>query len=223
MAEGLREFLKNNLSLGDRLTETFYGVFMVSVVTGMINATGDPSDPSVERIMLISALAVNISWGIIDGLTYVIGGLIDRADEDRIINSLRSDRSVSQLKDKLLENLQDSAVGRLSDSDQIKVVDMIRAGSPEKAPSYFPSKDDYKVALAVFLIDFVTVFPVVLPFIIFQDAARAVFFSHIIAVILFFLIGYYWALYLNWNKLKTGVVLAVIGAIVIAFTFYLGW
>lgn len=172
---------------------------MVSVVTGMINATGDPSDPSIERIMLISALAVNISWGIIDGLTYVIGGLIGRADEDRLINSLRADKNDLQLKDKLLEK------------------------SPEKALSYFPSKDDYKVALAVFLIDFVTVFPVVLPFIIFQDAARAVFFSHIIAVILFFLIGYYWALYLNWNKLKTGVVLAVIGAIVIAFTFYLGW
>lgn len=223
MPKGLLQFIKNNLSTGDRLTEIFYGVFMVSVVTGMINATRDPSDPFAEWAMLIAALGVNISWGIIDGLTNVIGGLIDRADEDRLINSLRADKNNSQLKDKLLEDLQDSAVGHLNDSERIRVADMILAESPEESKKYFPSKDDYKIALAVFLIDFITIFPVVLPFIIFQDADRAVFFSHTIAVILFFLIGYYWALHLNWNKLKTGIILAVIGATVIAVSFYFGW
>jgi VIT1/CCC1 family predicted Fe2+/Mn2+ transporter len=80
-----------------------------------------------------------------------------------------------------------------------------------------------KIRYTAFLIDFVTIFPVVLPFIIFQDADRAVFFSHTVAVILFFLIGYYWALHLNWNKFKTGIILAIIGATVIAVSYYLGW
>ncbi len=49
-----------NTTLGDRLCEIFYGVTMVSVMIG-----------------------------IIDGATSVYGSLVDQAEEDRLVNSLR--------------------------------------------------------------------------------------------------------------------------------------
>jgi hypothetical protein len=48
------------LSVGDRLAEAFYGIWMVTVVTGIVRASGEPTEQSV-RIMLFAALVVNVT------------------------------------------------------------------------------------------------------------------------------------------------------------------
>ena len=49
------KFLRNNLTLGNRLSEFFYGVMMVVILTGLIN-TGLPPTQSTLRLLLIGSL-----------------------------------------------------------------------------------------------------------------------------------------------------------------------
>ncbi|MEI6842850.1 MAG: hypothetical protein WCK53_16395, partial [Methanomicrobiales archaeon] len=79
------EFIKSNLSMGNRLSELFYGVMMVAVITGLMNDDLPPTQGTLH-LLFIAALATNLTWGIIDGVTSMYGGLVNRADYNNIAN-----------------------------------------------------------------------------------------------------------------------------------------
>jgi len=211
-----------NSTLGDRLCELFYGVFMVSVMIGIINITAS-GYYHIKEVLLAVALGVNVTWGIIDGATSVYGGLVDKAEEDKLVNSLRREKQNQQFKDELKESLEDTAVRKLTDEDQSKVVDMIQAGNPDDIGKYSASIEDVKSFFATFLMDFITVFPVVIPLYIVDDVKSAVFWSHFVAVLLFVMIGTIWAKRLNRNAVRSGIAFGILGIVTIAFSYYFGW
>jgi len=218
----IAKLILQNTTLGDRLSEIFYGIMMVSVVIGIINVV-ESGYVHVKNVLLIVAFGVNISWGIIDGATAVYGGLVDKAGEDRLVNSLRTDKENQAYKEEIEDILQSTIIRRLNEEDRSKVVDMIQAGTPEKVGKYSASIDDLKLFLAILLMDFITVFPVIIPIYVVDGARSAVFWSHFIAVLLFIMIGTLWARYLNKNMLLAGVAMGILGIGVIAFSFYFGW
>lgn len=211
-----------NTTLGDRLSEILYGIAMVSVVIGMVNY-GFFGLKDLSYVLFFVALGVNVSWGIIDGATSVYGGLVDIAEEDRLINTLRSDKNNPEQRDDVNEILEGTILRVLSEEDRARVIDMISAGAPEKIGKYSATGDDLKVFLAILLMDFITVFPVIIPLYIVDNSQSAIFWSHIIAILLFVLIGIAWAKYLNKNMLKAGLALGILAAITISVTYYFGW
>ena len=211
-----------NTTLGDRLCEIFYGVTMVSVMIGIINITAS-GYINVKQVLLIVAFGVNISWGIIDGATAVYGGLVDQAEEDRLVNSLRKNKQNQQYTAQLKDDLQGTILRKLNEQDQSKVVDMLREGMPEDIKKYGASTDDLKSFLAILMMDFITVFPVLIPLYVVDGVRSAVFLSHFVAVLLFVIIGMAWAKYLNKNMLLAGTALGILGAAIIAITYYFGW
>ena len=211
-----------NTTLGDRLCEIFYGVFMVSVMIGIINIT-ESGYIHIKHVLLIVAFGVNITWGIIDGGTSVYGGLVDQAEEDRLVNSLRRNKQNQQYIDNLKDDLQGTILRKLNDEDQSKVIDMVRDGTPEDIKKYGASMDDVKSWLAILMMDFITVFPVIIPLYTINNVQSAVFWSHFVAVLLFIIIGTAWAKYLNKNMVLAGAALGILGAATLAFSFYFGW
>lgn len=218
----IAKLILKNTTLGDRLCEIFYGVTMVTVVSGMVNVEASGYQ-NIGFILLVVSLGVNITWGIIDGATSVYGGLVDKAEEDRLVNSLRTDKGNQENREKTTEILEGTIVRSLSEGDKSGVVDMIQAGTPEKIGVYSASMDDFKMFLAIFLMDFTTVFPVIIPFYVIPDHQSALFWSHFIAILLFVIIGMVWARYLNRNMFKAGLALGVIAIVTIAVTYYFGW
>lgn len=211
-----------NTTLGDRLCEIFYGVTMVTVMIGIINVMAS-GYIHIKSVLLIVAFGVNITWGIIDGATSVYGGLVDNAEEDRLVNSLRTDKKNQLYKEELNDLLQGTVLRKLNEEDQSKVVDMIQSGTPEKLGKYVASRDDLKSFFAILLMDFITVFPVIIPLYVVNGVRSAVFWSHFIAVLLFVIIGMTWARYLNRNMLLAGIAMGILAIATIAFTFYFGW
>ncbi|MBP1929177.1 hypothetical protein J2741_001724 [Methanolinea mesophila] len=215
-------FLQENLSLGNRLSECFYGVFMVVIITGLIN-TGLPPTESTLRILLIVALGVNVSWGIIDGVTAMYGGLVNRADYLRIANAYRDDPGSPEKRDAVARSLQGTMVENLTGEEQSGVIDMIGAGTPVTDKKFPATLSDWKVAIATLLIDFALIFPVIIPYFLIDTVRMAVFVSHTIAIVLLGGIAMVWAGKLGLNTWKAGITIAIISSVAIYSTYLIGW
>lgn len=215
-------FFKENLSLGNRLSECFYGVMMVVIITGLIN-TGLPPTEETLRILLIVSLGVNVSWGIIDGVTAMYGGLVNRADYLRIANAFREDPGNAGKRELVARSLQGTMVENLTEEEQATVVDMIRAGEPVRNKKFPATWSDWKVAFATILIDFVLIFPVIIPYFLIDTVRWAVFVSHTIAILLLAGVAIIWARYLGLNSLKAGVIISLISFAAIYSTYSIGW
>jgi VIT1/CCC1 family predicted Fe2+/Mn2+ transporter len=110
--------------------------------------------------------------------------------------------------------LDGSLIGKLSQDDKAKVVEVIRS-----AQAYTPFVNklrwpEIKRILAIFSIDFLTVFPVIVPFLVFSEVAPAVRWSFVIATFLMAYLGYQWAKYARMRRWKIAIMFS-------AFTLFL--
>ncbi|MEI7432813.1 MAG: hypothetical protein WCJ93_01035 [Methanomicrobiales archaeon] len=135
---------------------------MVVIITGMITSCLPPSR-NMHRLLLIAGLVVNLTWGIIDGVTTLYNGLVNRADYYRIANAFRNDRNDPDKREIIRLSLQGTIVENLPEEEQSGVVDMIGAGKPVSGQKYPATRADWHIAIATILIDFVLVFPVLVP------------------------------------------------------------
>jgi VIT1/CCC1 family predicted Fe2+/Mn2+ transporter len=195
---------------------------MVVILSGLIN-NGLPPTESTLRLLLIGTFIVNISWGIIDGVTSMYGGLVNRADYLRIANAFREDSRNPETREMVAKSMQGTIVENLSAEDQSKVIDMIGAGKPENGKKYPATRADWKVAIATILIDFILVFPVMIPYFLLNNVRWAVFASHTIAILLLAGIAMIWARYLRLNTLKAGIIIALISFVTIYSAYSIGW
>ena len=218
----LISFIKNNLSMGNRLSEFFYGVMMVAVITGLVNS-GLPPTQSTLRLLLLVGLAVNLTWGIIDGVTAMYGGLVNRADYYNIANAFREDRNNPEKRETVRRALQGTIVENLGEEEQSGVVDMIGAGKSVTGQKFPATRADWNVAIATILIDFILVFPVMLPYLLIDNVRWAVFASHTIAIILIAGVAVVWARNLRLNIKKAGIIIGLLSFAAIYFTYMIGW
>jgi VIT1/CCC1 family predicted Fe2+/Mn2+ transporter len=90
----------------------------------------------------------------------------------------------------------------------------------KKFPATF---SDWKVAIATLLIDFVLIFPVIIPYFLIDSVRWAVFVSHAIAIVLLAGIAMIWARNLGLNTRRAGIIIALISFAMIYFTYIIGW
>ena len=113
--------------------------------------------------MLLAALGCNLAWGIIDAVFYLIATLSQRG------------HNLILLRDVQLSSPEKASDGSISDaiSDDLATVlteteiESIRARMlqvPRSHPRARLRRPDYLAALGVFLLVFLSTFPVVLPF-----------------------------------------------------------
>jgi VIT1/CCC1 family predicted Fe2+/Mn2+ transporter len=82
--------------------------------------------------------------------------------------------------------------------------------------------DDWMAALAVFLLVFLSTLPVVVPFILMEDAIRALRVSNAVAITMLFLCGYSLGRHASWRPWRTGAAMAIVGSGLVAITIALG-
>jgi len=170
--------------------------------------------------MLVAAISCNAAWGIVDGILYVMSNLIDRARRLAMLRGIQDAKdadTVRRLVETALPTTVASALGA-------NVYEEIRrrvtsAEIPGHAKLTF---DDVKAAAAIFLLVFLSTFPVVLPFIFIADTHVALRVSNAIALIALFMLGYRLAPYTMQNPIRMGVTMMGIGIILVAITVALG-
>ena len=158
---------------------------MVAMVSGMITGYSFIGLQlfrwEITLWLVLVTFGVNIGWGLIDGLTVVYGGLVDKADEERLIGNLKKDRRNPGLRERLFGSIDDSVAGYVSDEDQEMLADKIIDQGPEAKKTYHFTKEDRNIVLATVSCDALAVIPVILPYLILGFTSLAFTLSILIA------------------------------------------
>jgi hypothetical protein len=220
----LRDFVQSNLSVGDRLAEAFYAIWMVVVTIGLLNSEVRITPELIATVVLI-AFGVNLVWGIIDGVTVMYGNIIARSQWERTLYDLRAKGDGAE--EAALRRLADEPILAALDGRQRRaVIDMLAEGERGPDPRTRPqraTREDWEYALSVVLLDVAVVIPLVLPLVLLRDPEWGVYVSRIVATAMFAILGMAYAANLNRNRWVAGIGLGALGFAVFTLAYMFGW
>jgi hypothetical protein len=219
----VRAFYAKYLPVGDRLGEMFYAVWMAVISLGVLGSTELDAGAIVYAILL--AFGVNMTWGLIDGISVMHTNIIDRARTEQLIYDLRS-RNDQPSREAALSSLDDSVTSGLDDAGREKVLDLVAAGAAGADPKkkkYYPGREDWYYALGIFAIDTVLVIPIAAPLFIWSEPADAIYASRLVATVLFAILGAAYARNLHRRRWLAALFLGTLCFNIFSLAFLAGW
>jgi VIT family len=191
---------------------------MVLTFTGSLSAA--ESGRQEVRTMLIGALGCNLAWGIIDAIFYLMNTLGLRGHGVLVLRRLGQNPDPATARALIAEALPP----RLAAAPEPEDLDLLNRRLatievPARAPLH---RQDFRGALAVFLLVFLSTFPVAIPFLVMHDAMAALRVSNAIAIGLLFVGGYRLADFIGTRPWRTGFAMVGIGVALVGLTIALG-
>lgn len=217
---GITKFITRHMTPENRLSEIMCGLVMVLTFTTTTNAAFTDISP---RQLLIAVLGCNTAWGIVDGVTYILGNLLTRANANKSLHRLQqaqTNEDAGREIDLLIgENIQQY----ISPENRREMQRWIREGAVwAQAQPVRITRNDVFTAIACFIIVFMSTLPLAIPFMFIPDKTLALQTSNLLALGLLFLMGYRWAIGASVNRWLVGLVMLCIGSILVAITVVLG-
>jgi len=219
MSRDLVRSSKRALEPIDRVSEVLFGLIMVLTFTGSLSIA--ESGREDIRTMLIGALGCNLAWGIIDGILYLMGALAERSRDLVTLRAVRGAKDPEEARQLVAGALPPlvASVLQPAELDAMRQRLIALPAPPERARL---RKDVWLGALGVFLLVFLSTFPVVIPFIFMQNALRALRVSDAIAIGMLFLTGFAFARITGRQPWLMGVSMVLLGAVLVGITMALG-
>ena len=160
---------------------------MVLTFTGSLSVAEAGRDD--VRTMLIGALGCNVAWGIIDAMLYLMGCLAEKGQGLMTYLAVRRATDPQQAQ-RLIADALPPVVASILEPAELETMRRRLMQLPEPPERARLSKDDWLGAIGVFLIVFVSTFPVVIPFMFMRNVGPALRVSNAIAIVMLFLTGY---------------------------------
>ena len=203
----------------DRVSEVLFGLIMVLTFTGSLSVAEAGRDD--VRTMLIGALGCNVAWGIIDAMLYLMGGL---AENGRGLMTFHAVRQAAdpQKAQRLIADALPSVVASILEPAELEMMRRRLIQLPEPPERAGLSKDDWLGSIGVFLLVFLSTFPVVIPFIFIQSAGPALRVSNAIAIVMLFLTGYAFGRMTGRHPWLVGIAMVALGSMLVGMTIALG-
>ena len=210
--------MKRALDPIDRLSEVLFGLIMVLTFTASLSVAEAGRED--VRTMLVGALGCNLAWGVIDAVFYLMGC---RAEKSREISTVRAVREATD-PERAQRLIADAlpVVGSVLEPAELEAVRQRLKQRPEPPWPARLDKDDWRGALGVFLLVFLSTFPVTIPFIVMRDAVPALRVSNAIAVASLFGAGYAFGRLTGRRPVWVGSATVVLGVILVGITIALG-
>ena len=203
----------------ERISEVLFGLIMVLTFTGSLSVA--EAGREGVRTMLIGALGCNLAWGIIDGFMYLMGCL---AEKGRSLAAFRAARKTTdpEKAQRIIARALPPLIARMLKPHEFESLRQQLLQLPEPPSHPRLHKVDWLGALAVFLLVFVSTFPVVIPFIFMHNPLTALRCSNAIAIAMLFILGYAFGRCSGFPPWITGVVMVILGAALVGITMVLG-
>jgi len=211
--------MKQALDPIDRVSEVLFGLIMVLTFTGSLSVAEAGHED--VRTMLVGALGCNLAWGVIDAVFYLMGCL---AEKGRNLLTYRAVREATdpERAQRLLADALPPVLASVLEPAELETMRARLKQLPEPPPRARLGGDDWRGALGVFLLVFLSTFPVVIPFMVMSNAVPALRVSNAIAVALLFVAGYAFGRITGRRPVAAGIVMVVFGAVLVGLTIALG-
>lgn len=204
----------------DRISEILCGMMIVLAYTLTINVTG--SGKQEVRDLLWGALCCNLAWGLIDAVTYVIDTLMDRARTITQIKKIRESLPGNPSREILRDNIPLLLSDLMTDEDIDRLCDKVKNLPPDPKVDRSLNMKDLLNAGQIFLLVFVSTFPIALPFLIFNNLKTAMLVSNGTALACLFAAGYALALYSGLKPFITALAYTIFGTAIIILSVLVG-
>jgi len=203
----------------ERVSEVIFGLLMAMTFIGSLSvATAGREE---VRTMMITALGCNLAWGLADAVMYLVRTATERTRNRALLARLRggADATTGQA---LVAGALPPGLAVVAGSAELEGLRRRLIENPAAPVRPHLGPDDFKGALGVFLLVVAATFPVVVPFMLFDQAALAVRVSNAVALGMLFLAGWILARYAGGNRWRGGAAMAATGAALIAAIMALG-
>jgi VIT1/CCC1 family predicted Fe2+/Mn2+ transporter len=207
------------LEPSERISEVLFGLIMVLTFTGSLSVAEAGRED--VRAMLVGALGCNLAWGIIDAIFYLMGSLAEKGRSLAIFRAVRTAADPRQAR-RLIEESLPSVIAAVVQPSEIDAVHQRLQALPEPPGPARLNGTDWRGASGVFLLVFLSTFPVAVPFIVMQDALRAMRVSNAVAVAMLFVAGAAYGRVVGRSSWLLGVAMVALGSVLVAFTIALG-
>lgn len=207
------------LDPAERIAEVLFGLIMVLTFTGSLSIAEAGRDDI--RSMLIGALGCNIAWGIIDGVLYLMGSLADKGRNLATYLAVHRATNPREAESLIADSLPPLIASVLTPEELDRLRQRL-ADLPAPPARARLDASDWWGALAVFLVVFLSTFPVAVPFMLMRDASLALRTSNAIAIGMMFAAGASYGRVIGRTPWVLGVSMVALGSALVALTMALG-
>jgi VIT1/CCC1 family predicted Fe2+/Mn2+ transporter len=202
----------------DRMSEILFGIIMVLTFTGSIRVA-DAGREDV-RTVLVGALGCNLAWGVVDAAMYLMATFMARARSQVTLNKIRRSRE-PETAHRAIVDLLPSAIATTLAPPELELVRQ-RLNQQPAPPAVTLSRADWLGAAGVFLLVFLSTFPVIVPLIVVRQPRLALWLSNVVAVSMLFVLGWSLGRYAGRPGWRTGLGMVLVGLVLVGMTMALG-
>ena len=219
MFENLINHEKRVLDPMERVSEVLFALIMVLTFTCSFGVAGAGHED--VRTMLVGALGCNLAWGIIDAVFYLMDCFSARGRAILNLTALQNASSPSEAHQVISQALPPVLVSVLSTSDLETLRQRLNGVSSIPKKPWLSGRE-WLGALAVFLVVFLSTFPVIAPFALISNARVALRTSNVIAIVMLLVAGYIFGKYAGHRPWSMAFTTVLLGAGMVAITILLG-
>jgi len=202
-----------------RASEVIFGVLMAMSFIGSISVASDGREEI--RTLLVAALGCNLAWGLVDGVMHLVSTKTQQRRNRALLARLRDGADVASGRALLASELSPPLAASLG-HDGLELLRQRLASAGRTATRRDITGRDVGDAVIVFFLVVLSTFPLVVPFMMFDEPARALLFSRLVALAMLFLAGATLARYSSGNPWLNGLTMAAIGAVLMGAIMALG-
>ena len=203
----------------ERISEVLFGLIMVLTVTCSFSVA--KPDQKQVHAMLLAALGCNLAWGVIDAVFYLMGRFSEQGHGIIALRALRRDPAPTETQAIISYNLPPLLASALTRTD-FELIRQRLNQLPEPPSHPKLKKDEWLAACGVFLLVFLSTFPVVIPFLFLKDPRFALRVSNGVAIVMLFLLGYAFGRFAGRSRWLAGTNMVILGSALVAITISFG-
>jgi VIT1/CCC1 family predicted Fe2+/Mn2+ transporter len=201
-----------------RVSEILFGLIMALTFTGTLGAA--TAGREEVRTLLVGAIGCNIAWGLVDAVMFLMSSLTERGRGLLTIRAVHNAASPQQAHGVIAGAVPPVLAKVLSENDLENIRQgLLRLG---ELPPGGLGKRDWLGALAVFLLVFLSTFPVVIPFLVVQNVQLALRLSNLVAIAMMFVCGILLGRHGGYHPWRTGFSVVLLGVLLVGITIVLG-
>jgi hypothetical protein len=202
-----------------RASEVLFGLIMALTFTGTLSVATAGRDE--VRALLIGMVGCNLAWGLVDAVMFLISALTERGHGLLTMRAVQAAPSPSAAH-RIISGAVPPVISSLltaADLERFRRSLQRRHDLPARATL---DREDWLGALGVFLLVFLSTFPLVVPFLLFDRVHLALRVSNAIAIVMLFGIGYWLAQHSGHRPWRMASAMVCLGLVLVGIAIALG-